>query len=93
MNTFKTVNQIVAFVENKGVSHFFDVPTMRFFKSRLQCGVYGSNGQYFITSERSPSGVRAFTIRMVEEDGHVSTVGDFHSYSTLARAQAVARTL
>ena len=93
MNTFKTVNQIVAFVENKGISHFFDVPTMRFFKSRVQAGVYGDHGQYFITSERSPSGVRAFTIRMVEQDGHVSTIGDFHCYSTLAKAQSVARTL
>lgn len=84
---FKTVNQIVAFVESKGVSHFFDVNTMRFFKSKLQCGVYGEHGQYFITSEKNPRGVRAFTVRMVTEDGHVSTVGDFHSHSTLAKAQ------
>ena len=84
---FKTVNQIVAYVESKGISHFFDRDSMRFFKSKLQVGVYGDRGQYFITSERNPSGVTAFTVRMVAEDGHVETIGEFHSHSTLAKAK------
>ena len=84
---FKTVNQIVAYVESKGISHFFDRDSMRFFKSRVQTGVYGEHGQYFITSERSPSRVTAYTVRMVTEDGQVETIGEFHSHSTLAKAK------
>lgn len=69
--------------------HFFDDPTMRFFDSRISSKTYGN---YFVTSECGPSGLRRYTIRQIEWDsGSISTVGHFHEYNTLEEALSVAR--
>jgi hypothetical protein len=60
--------------------HFFAPDTMRFFNSRVLSGVYG--GRYFVTSEKGPDGVRAYTVRECLENGHVETVGEFQEYAT-----------
>lgn len=66
--SFQDVRDIERWADGAG-SHFFDVETMRFFRSKVLEGVYG--GRYFITSEqfqdwqtgrRAP---RRFTIREI----------------------------
>lgn len=82
-------------------SHFFDKDTMRFFSSRVSELMwvdgdrkdYQTNPIYFITSEqdRGPyqhsGSVRAFTIRRIDADGDIDTIGDFQGYSTLNEAR------
>ena len=64
---------------NNGGGHFFDTDTMRFFSSRI--GIIRSKGDdyYFVTSERPPHGPRQFSVRHMDIDGDINTVGDFCS--------------
>ena len=68
--------------------HWFDRSTMTFFGTKLPGYAYvAGDGHYFITSERSPSGKTAFTIRHQNKvDFKIETVGDFHAYDTVAQA-------
>lgn len=67
-------------------NHWFSEDTMRFFDSRVE--TWDGNTGLFITSEVNPSGVKAYSIRRADfETGRVSTVGVFHSYKTLKKAQ------
>lgn len=73
-------------IRNKAIGHhFFDPSTMRFFRSRVGNTIYGD--KYFISSEqfdeRSP---RLFSIRLVNPDGSIDTMGEFQEYSTRAQA-------
>ena len=66
----------------QGRGHFFDPATMRFFKSRIgavrcKCGVW-----FFVTSEQPPHGPRMFSVRRMELDGDINTVGEFCSMSS-----------
>lgn len=71
--------------------HFFDDPTMRFFDSRISKRTFGN---YFVTSECGPSGLRRYTVRCIEwESGDITTVGHFHEYDSLSEALSVARKL
>ena len=65
--------------------HFFDPGSMRFFNSRIKDRVYGGN--MFITSERGPSGPRAYTIKKIDKQGRINTVGEFQQYATSAAAE------
>lgn len=60
--------------------HFFDRSTMRFFNSRVCRKVIGN---YFVTSEqfdhKSP---RLYTLRRVDDRGHIDTIGEFQSFAT-----------
>lgn len=64
-------------------SHWFEPGAMAFFKTRLSDKVYG--GRYFVTSEEGPNGVRAYSVRRIEEDrdGRLSieTVGEFQGHA------------
>ena len=78
--------------------HFFDASTLRFFASRIGRTLYG--GRYFITSEQfisysdpSYSGDRLYTVREVQPDGSIETVGEFQQYETNAQARAAIRNL
>lgn len=76
--------------------HFFDPDTLRFFGSRIGGTLYG--GRYFVTSERDPHGVawngeRRYTVRAVESDGRVHTVGAFGAYGSRATAVRAAQAL
>jgi hypothetical protein len=64
--------------------HFFDAETIRFFDSRIYKTTHGF---YFTTSERGPSGVRRYSVRVIDwETGHIETVGNFQQFSTLREA-------
>lgn len=90
---YNTISEIKAANKAAG-QHFFDPDAMRFFRSRVLRGVIG--GRFFITSEQFvPSDgtpePRRYTIRVIDERGHVDTLGDFQAYSTPAQARAAAR--
>ena len=73
-----------------GSDYFFSDGTMRFFNTRLMGEVWPvADGWLFATSEKGPSGIRAYSIRKMGEAGNVSTVGGFQQYST-RRAAIVA---
>ena len=80
---FNNVNEIIQANRNSG-GHWFSEETMRFFKCRILDGVFG--GHYFVTSEKGPSGVRAYTVRHADSDGTISTVGGFQAYGTASDA-------
>ena len=91
MTTYYTVDDIRSANSVRGY-HFFDKDAMRFFDSRLSEEVYG--GKYFITSERFDSrSPRLYTIRMVNDDASIDTIGEFQQYETLAKAKSAVKYL
>lgn len=66
--------------------NYFSPSTLRFFRSRIGQTLYG--GEFFITSEqfdwKSP---RLYTIRRVNNEGRIMTVGDFQQYSSGTQAR------
>ena len=69
--------------------HFFDDKTMRFFDSRISSKTFGN---YFVTSECGPSGLRRYTVRRIDWDnGNITTASHFNEYDTLSEAQQAAR--
>lgn len=78
-----TIQEIKKRNEEAG-QHFFDASTMEFFDSRIYKSTYGF---YFATSERGPSGVRRYSVRLIDwETGKIETVGDFQQFRTLREA-------
>ena len=79
----------------KGSPHFFDKETMRFFSSRVSELMWKSPNRniYFITSEKDSGhtqhsgSTRAFTVRIIDENGDMKKVGKFQEYSTLNEAR------
>lgn len=72
--------------------HFFDADTLRFFSSRIGGQLFG--GRYFITSERyDQTTPRRYTVRLVNPDGSIDTVGEFQQYATLDAARRAVSTL
>ncbi len=71
--------------------HFFSPDSLRFFGSRVLPTVYAGN--VFITSEYTnwDRSDRAYTVRRLESDGTIETVGEFLGYATRAEAVKVAR--
>ena len=78
-----------------GGFHFFDADALRFFSSIVYPQMYG--GRLFITSERVESrhgnGPRLWTVRAINDDGSVDTVGKFQEHKTHAAAKRAARAL
>jgi len=70
--------------------HWFDADSMRFFRTKLpRSGVAAPSGKYFITQETNWDRRTMFTVRKQDlSTGDIDTLGDFHSYSTRADAQA-----
>ena len=89
MKHFHSTYQIVAFNKSVG-NHFFSPSSMRFFSSRVHSEVY--SGCYFVTSEKfdwkSP---RLYTVRKIESDGSITTIGDFQGYETRSKAHTAAK--
>jgi hypothetical protein len=86
---FSTIAQIKQANRRAGF-HFFDRASMRFFSSRVSSLVVA--GRYFITSERDTydrhyNYPRAYTIRVINSNGSVDTVGEFQQYATLSQAK------
>lgn len=79
----------------KGSPHFFDKDTMRFFSSRVselmwsegELKDYQKSNIYFITSEAHAGSARAFTVRIIDADGDINTLGKFQGFSTLGEAR------
>jgi hypothetical protein len=74
--------------------HFFERGTMRFFRSKVERGVYqGPGGIYFVTSEQfvGSNGIadrRKYTVRKFKpETGECCTVGAFNECSNLSDAR------
>lgn len=71
---------------------WFDPDSMRWWSSRVHSIIYpGRDGvAYFVSSERPPSGRRAYAVRRADPDGSVSTVGEVCQYRTGKQAHAAA---
>ena len=63
-------------------NHFFDADTMRFFKSRIGACRRKGDIWFFVTSEKPPHGPRMFSVRRMELDGDINTVGEFCSMTS-----------
>lgn len=79
---------------SKCSSHWFEPGSMRFFKTGLPETAYvdGLGGAYFITSEKGPSGPRAFSVRHYAKCS-INTIGEFQGYKTSAAATKAAKQL
>lgn len=85
ISEIKKANQVIN-------NHFFDRDTMEFFNSKVETGVL--KGCFFITSEIAPNEtIKRFTLRMVESDGSIETIGPFHWFDTKLDAKSFLRTL
>lgn len=78
--------------------HWFSPDTMRFFRSRV--GGYGfgaGEAVYFVSSEqftsRDYTAPRKYTVRVLDADGRVDTVGEFQAYASRSGAMAKARAM
>jgi hypothetical protein len=92
MSRFTSAHDLAEYVRRSGDTHWFDRDTMRFFNTRLSSTYYG-NG-VFVSSERSPSGVRRYTVRVLRvSEGRytVQSVSGFGAYASLAGASNAAR--
>lgn len=70
--------------------HWFDLDTLRFFKSRVGEML---PGDYFISSERGPDEVRRYTLRVALPDGRVGDASEFQAFVTRSQALAFYRKL
>ncbi|MHC4322695.1 MAG: DUF7447 family protein [Planctomycetota bacterium] len=69
--------------ENKTAGHWFDPDTMRFFRSRIGKARKCKNGVwFFVSSEKPPHGKRKYSVRKMELDGDINTVGEFCSLTS-----------
>lgn len=71
---------------NKASGHYwFSRSTMDFFACQIETELVG--GRMFVTSEKSPYGPRAYTVREAVDGGtEISTVGEFQEHATLEDA-------
>lgn len=73
--------------------HWFEKETMRFFNTRI----HGRNligGRYFITSERMDERFPyRYSVRKINLDGSVDTIGDFRQHASLEAAKKAAKQL
>ena len=90
--THRAIYQIKAHNQNNGY-YFFNENTMRGFKSRIHSDVYG--GCVFVTSEKNSSWrfdhPRAYTVRMITDNGDIKTIGEFQGFDTRYSAHAHAK--
>ena len=91
------IDEMIKNVETIRKTHqgfWFSPDTMKFFRSCIEADgtVYG--GRYFVTSEKGPSGRRAYTVREYDlREDWISTVGEFMEYPTLEDAVEKAKEL
>jgi hypothetical protein len=88
---YKDLAAIKAANEAAG-KNWFSPDTMRFFHSRVSSKIWPvTDGAYFVTSETDGESPRRYTVRFIDSDGSVSTIGDFRGHATMAEAQMHAR--
>lgn len=68
---------------------WFDDATLEWFKSMVYRDTLIA-GRYFITSEQPPDAERKFSVRVADDQGVVSTVGEFWSHRSKEAAIAAA---
>ena len=86
--TFGTMRDVRALNRQIG-HHWFDPSTLAFFESRIETPIMG--GTVFVSSEKGPSGARAYSVRIAWANGDISTHGDFMGHSTKYAAARAAR--
>jgi len=70
-------------------SHWFSKGSMAFFSSVILDGVL--HARYFVTSEKQgEDSARRYSVRMIDADGEVSTIGEFMGYATARAARQAA---
>jgi len=80
--------------------YFFEPASMRFFRSRVGSWtlrgeddrVYFVTSEQFVGSDRHPH-ARRYTVRAMEADGVVNTVGEFQAFATLREAKRAAQVI
>jgi hypothetical protein len=79
-------------VNARAGQHWFEPATMRFFRSRVGDTLYGQ--RYFVSSEQFDyNSPRLYTVRELNDDGGIDTVGEFQGYTTRAQAIGAIRRL
>lgn len=80
-------------VRAKARGHFFDRESTRFFKSSYpQTAWLAEDGSYyFVTGERFENLPRKYTVRRMNPDGTIDTVGEFQQYYSRSAARRRAR--
>lgn len=90
--TFESMDDVRRANQQLG-HHWFDADTLRGFKSRVGKTLYG--GRYFISSENGGphiwNGKRRYSVRRVNPNGSIDTVGEFGQFATGRQAAVVAR--
>ncbi len=72
--------------------YWFSPDTMSFFSSAVESEVLVGNR--FVTSEKTPSGRKGYTVREFDQDtARIHTVGRFMGYATKREAVRASRTL
>lgn len=82
--------EMIKYNNERAGQYFFEPATMRFFNSKVYNEVY--DGEYFVTSEKGPDGVRKYTVRRaIDRGAKIETIGEFQQFDTLAKARAFAK--
>ena len=88
---FYSMYRLQSFHESKGM-YFFSDGAKRFFNSRISDCLYG--GCVFVTSEKSSwKAPRLYTVRMIDEDGNIESIGGFQAFDTRSKAHTFAKNL
>ena len=88
---FETMNNLKHFNRSQGY-HFFEPRTLAFFRSRVQTRPPYA-GRVFVTSEAKGWGSpRLYTVRMIQDNGRIKTIGNFQQFHLSSSAHAFART-
>ncbi len=88
MRKFYSIEDIKRHSENTG-NRFFEAGATRFFASRYCPTIHP--GGVFVTSEKGPNGVRAYTLRQIMQDGSILSISAFQQYSTSKAAHTAAK--
>ena len=71
---------------NKAIGHhWFDFDAMSFFKTKIETPIL--HNRYFITSEINLSDIKKYSIREVNDNGSIDTLGEFHSFKSVKDAK------
>lgn len=88
---FETMQNLRHFNRSQGYG-FFEPRQMRFFRSQVQTRPPYA-GRVFVTSEARGWGhPRMYTVRMIQDDGSIKTIGDFQQFHLRSSAHDFART-
>lgn len=82
-----------AYARAKPGGYWFSPGTLRFFRSRIHSvhRVEGTGQWLFVSSEQGPRGPRAYTVRIMDDDGDIRNLGEFMGYATSRQALAALR--